>query len=235
MYDNDPECVIASFTFRHPMIWSILRLLEPMYVDGAGLSACRSAMSHLDMNSCRSLSSEICPLESIMSRIDAPSAWSFCISSSRSRRNSFLGRGRVRFRWCLWYSYSLANALPIGADLIEPEQTRYAVITEKLVFSFPLKVIPLQRPRPDGSRMAVPCASGTIFLVAKVTVPPDWKLSVSRTGSISCVGELYAILAIWNWRFILSANDMRRWGCCQAEFVSAMPVISESMDAMHER
>ena len=112
--------------------------------------------------------------------------------------------------WFLRYSYSRANALPIGADWIDPEHTQYAVMTASLVFSFPRKVIPLHLPSPEGSSIGFPWDIGTIFRVANVTVPPDWKLSVSGTGSISMEGELYAIFDIWNCRFALSANDALR-------------------------
>ena len=68
----------------------------------------------------------------------------------------------------------------------------------KMRSSFTLRVIELHRPRPEGSLWVSPRAMGTRLLVARVRVPPDWKLSVSGMGSMTAEGELNDTLCKWN-------------------------------------
>jgi hypothetical protein len=90
--------------------------------------------------------------------------------------------------FCLWYVYSWLNALPIGDDWMCPLHTLYAVKTVSLRSSCPRNEIVLHLPRPELSLLGSLRAMGTRLLVARVSVPPDWKLSASGIGSISLDG-----------------------------------------------
>ncbi len=94
----------------------------------------------------------------------------------------------LHVRWC---SYSRLNALPtVFADIV-PLLTLYPVIAVNSFLFLPRIVWLLHLPRPDGSSSFAPKTIGTKSAVVSITVPPDWKVSFSGTGSISEVGELY--------------------------------------------
>ena len=76
----------------------------------------------------------------------------------------------------------------MGEVPIDPEQALYAVRMDKNALDFPRRVCPLHRPRPVGSLMCPPCDIGTRLPVVMVMDPPDWKVSLSGTGSMVASG-----------------------------------------------
>ena len=76
----------------------------------------------------------------------------------------------------------------MGEVPIDPEQALYAVRMERNVFNFPQRVCPLHRPKPVGSLICPLCDIGMRLPVVMVKDPPDWKVSLSGTGSMVVSG-----------------------------------------------
>jgi hypothetical protein len=170
-----------------------------------------------------------------MAEMECPSSWRRVIRVPRSLRKWCRGRYALHPACVRRWSYSRAYELPKGTELMFLAQTRYPVIMVNLVFSLPRKKSPLHLPIPVKSWKALSEERGAILLLVNVVVPPAWQLSVSGIGSISELGELKDTHDFVRWPLAREVNADLRCECAQAVFVSAIPVMLESMDDICDR
>ncbi len=168
-----------------------------MYVDGAGMSECKSWRSWESRNS-RSLESEhTSAFASIISNIAFPCCWRFQFVLERSWKYQFLGCGLVS-PFSFEYVYYLLKVHPSVAAAIELAYILYPVMTLSFFSCWPMRVNPQFRPRPVLSVLAVPKTVVVKLPWITTVKPPAWKVSLPPSASTEGDGEANTALPNFN-------------------------------------